>query len=179
MPNASKDKGDRYEREAVVYFQDLWPDLLVWNAARALGAGRKEDVGDLVLFPDAAVQVKAYAEKYLSKALYEAADGATKQAGHARKDIALGMVLVPRARKVGTVRWAASCERWPIEVEHTPFSNSLAALAAVKKAGPDTRFTAVVIRKNTVPIVIGSLQTWVAAYREATGRPAPDAEATQ
>ena len=81
---------------------------------RMLGAGRKEDVGDLKAFPDAAVQVKNFKEKYLSKALYEGAAGAQEQAGNARHPYNTGMVLVPRARKVGAVRFVASTLHWPI-----------------------------------------------------------------
>lgn len=174
MGNPSKDKGDRYEREGVRYFIDLCPDLLVWNAQRFLGAGRKEDIGDLLIFPDAAVQVKAYAETRLSAGLYSAATGATIQAKRARHPFALGLVLVPRARLVGAVRWMASVEQWPVELgDHVVYSSSIAAFNAVKAAGLNSDLIARVERKGVNPIIMSSLQTWVGAYRVATGRPVP------
>jgi hypothetical protein len=176
VSNPSKNKGDEGERECVRAFIAHCPDLLVWNAQRMLGAGRKEDIGDLLLFPDAAVQVKAFKNSGLSAALYSAAAGATEQAGHARHQFALGLVLVPRARLVGAVRWASSVHAWPTEREHQAFTNSLAALDFVKKAGPDARITTQVIRKGVLPIIVSSMQTWVDAYREATGRPVPASE---
>lgn len=169
MANPSKNKGDAAEREAVAYFAELCPDLLVWNAQRMLGAGRKEDIGDLLVFADVAVQVKAFKQSSLSGALYQAASGATEQAGHARHPFALGMVLVPRARKVGAVRWASSVHQWPTEVDFEPHTNSLSALEAVKVAGLESSLVTRVERKGTQPILIASLPTWVAAYRSALG----------
>ena len=170
MSNPSKAKGDRYELEATAHIVEVYPDLVVWNAQRMLGAGRKEDIGDLLVFPDVAVQVKAFAAKAMSAGLYSAAKGAEAQRNNARHPYALGLVLVPRARKVGAVRWAASVLTWPVEAEHQVHSNSLSALEAVKSAGPLSRLTAQVFRKNTAPIIIASLDTWVSAYRAASNR---------
>lgn len=172
MSNPSKAKGDRYELEATDYIKAAYPDLVVWNAQRMLGAGRKEDIGDLLVFPDVAVQVKAFKVTAMSAGLYSAANGAQVQAGNARHPYALGLVLVPRARKVGSVRWAASVLTWPVDAEHQIHSNSLSALEAVKAAGPDGRLTTQVQRKNTAPIIIASLDTWVNAYRIASNREA-------
>jgi hypothetical protein len=174
MVNASKAKGDRAELEAVRAITELCPDLIVWNAQRMLGAGRKEDIGDLLVFPDAAVQVKAFKTSGLSAGLYSAASGATEQAARARHPFALGLVLVPRARLTGSVRWAASVNAWPIERAHSSSSSSIAALDAVKAAGPLAEFTTQVQRKNAAPIIVASLQSWVIAYRMAIGRPAPE-----
>ena len=171
MSNPSKNKGDQAEREAVAYFQEMCPDLLVWNAQRLLGAGRKEDIGDLLIFPDVAVQVKAFKPSSLSAALYQAADGATVQAARARHRHALGIVLVPRARKVGAVRWVASVHRWPVESAHEVHTNSLSALNAVVAAGLNSALTTRVQRKGTESIIIGSLQSWVRSYRLATNHP--------
>ena len=174
MANPSKDKGDKGELEAVRAIVALAPDLCVWNAMRMLGAGRKEDVGDLLVFPDAAIQVKAFKKSGLSAAIYSAAAGATAQAEVARHPHALGLVLVPRARLVGSVRWMACMDVWPLDgVEHQQFSNSLAAFDSIKQAGPDSRATAQVKRKDTAPVILSSLQTWVVAYRLATNRPEP------
>lgn len=178
MANPSKSKGDIHEREAVEYFKELCPDLLVWNAQRMLGAGRKEDIGDLLVFPDAAVQVKAFKAASLSAAIYQAAGGAKVQAERARHPYALGMVLVPRARKVGAVRWAACVHEWPIAVADPDIhSNALSAFEAVKTAGPEAHLVTRVQRKGVEPVYIGSVQSWVSDYRTATARPADEVAA--
>jgi hypothetical protein len=53
MTNPSKDKGDRAELEV----QALWRDHCGVPARRALGAGRKDDVGDIHGVPYTVVQV--------------------------------------------------------------------------------------------------------------------------
>jgi hypothetical protein len=53
MDNPSKRKGDRAELEV----QGLLRDLLGVPARRALGAGRKDDVGDIHGVPDTVIQV--------------------------------------------------------------------------------------------------------------------------
>ena len=55
MTGRAKLKGDRAEREA----QALLRDLLGVPARRALGAGRKDDVGDIFGVPLTAIQVTA------------------------------------------------------------------------------------------------------------------------
>lgn len=51
--NSSKRKGDRAELEV----QGILRDLLGVPARRALGAGRKDDVGDIHGVPDTVIQV--------------------------------------------------------------------------------------------------------------------------
>jgi hypothetical protein len=53
MANSSKAKGDRAELEV----QGILRDLLGVPARRALGAGRKDDVGDIHGVPDTVIQV--------------------------------------------------------------------------------------------------------------------------
>jgi len=53
MTNPSKRKGDRAELEV----QGLLRDLLGVPARRALGAGRKDDIGDIHGIPNTVVQV--------------------------------------------------------------------------------------------------------------------------
>lgn len=169
MANPNKRKGDAAEREAVVALLELAPDLAVWNAQRMLGAGRKEDVGDLLVFPDVTIQVKAAKPENLSRAIYQAADGAKVQAARARKPFALGLVQVPRARKVGAVRWMAVVHDWPGAREvNATHSAGITAFKAIQAAGPDEWFLARVERKGQPTIHLGSLQTWVADYRTVT-----------
>lgn len=58
MPHPSKRKGDRAELEVQGWFRDV----LGVFARRALGAGRKDDVGDIHGVPNTAVQVANYAD---------------------------------------------------------------------------------------------------------------------
>lgn len=117
MANKSKDKGDRYERAAVKYIIDAVPGLVdAKTPMRLLGAGRKDDVGDLNLFTDAAIQVKAVAN--MGQAVRSAVEGSVVQASNAKVEFALGMVPVQGARKTG-VNWLActAVDRWPLPVE--------------------------------------------------------------
>ena len=57
MTNPQKDKGDRSELEV----QAILRDQLGYPARRALGAGRKDDCGDITGIPDTVVQVANYA----------------------------------------------------------------------------------------------------------------------
>ena len=65
MANSSKRKGDRAELEV----QGLLRDLLGVPARRALGAGRKDDVGDIHGVPDTVIQVVNW--KNVAKAVRE------------------------------------------------------------------------------------------------------------
>jgi hypothetical protein len=53
VANSSKRKGDRAELEV----QGILRDLLGVPARRALGAGRKDDIGDITGVPDLTIQV--------------------------------------------------------------------------------------------------------------------------
>ena len=65
MANSSKRKGDRAELEV----QGILRDLLGVPARRALGAGRKDDVGDIHGVPHTVVQVVSW--KDLTRAIRE------------------------------------------------------------------------------------------------------------
>ncbi len=65
MTSPSKRKGDKAELEV----QRLLQDELGIPARRALGAGRKDDIGDITGIPDAVVQVTAKAD--LARAIRE------------------------------------------------------------------------------------------------------------
>lgn len=113
MANAAKNKGDRAEREAVETLKALAPNLCVDGAIRMLGAGRLDDVGDLRVFDDVAVQVRNYKMSNIGIALRSAATDSVIQAKNGRVSTGLGMVPIPGARKT-TVRWLASCVKWPM-----------------------------------------------------------------
>lgn len=109
MANTAKNKGDRFEWKAVRYIQshEIGANLIdVTTPGRLLGAGRKDDGGDLHLFTDVAVQVKAY--KDLGSAVRESAYKAQDQAAYAEKPLGVGMVPIPRAR-AERVCWVFTC----------------------------------------------------------------------
>lgn len=113
MANSSKAKGDRNERDAVAFLVAAVPDLLVDKPERMLGAGRLDDVGDLRVFPDVAVQVRAYAKQHLLTGLRSSAVDAAAQAVNGRMPLALGLVPYPNARAATQVRWIATATVWP------------------------------------------------------------------
>lgn len=55
MAHPSKRKGDQAERE----FCQLWNELTGTGSTRKLGAGRKEDIGDVHGVPNTTIQVTA------------------------------------------------------------------------------------------------------------------------
>src|SRR5690625_4924548 len=120
MASFSKNKGDRAEREAVEYLQQVADDLVVPRAQRMLGAGRADDVGDLRVLADVAVQVRNYKLDSLGAALRSAAMDAVAQAANGDIPHALGLVPYPRAR-AGTVRWLASWLTPPSQPECQEF----------------------------------------------------------
>lgn len=178
MANSSKNKGDRYERAAVAYLLETVPDLnSVKKAMRYLGAGRKEDVGDLNYFIDVAVQVKAWAD--MGQGIRAAASGSVIQAGHADVPFALGMVPIQGARK-GKVNWLASVAvgRWPVPVEPVAeFAMVSKALAWLKTDEAPYGFRAWerderigLLAGPGEPALVAPIEAWFKAYREATGR---------
>jgi hypothetical protein len=166
MVNRNKAKGDKAEWDAVRYLVDLCPDLLVARPRPMLGAGRKEDIGDLWAFPDAAVQVKAYSPTSLSKALYDAARTSVDQAGNGDKRFAVGMVKIHNARP-GTERWLASVLEWPEEVDPVPFKAGTVAAAWAHKHPAPMHAIGRVERGGSPVIFVAPMGTWVAAYRRA------------
>lgn len=84
--NAAKRKGDRGEREACA----LLSDLTGYNIRRALGAGRKEDVGDAFGLPGAVIQIADW--KDVVRAVREKPLEAERQREHAGVDFAWTLV---------------------------------------------------------------------------------------
>lgn len=174
MANSSKNKGDRFEREAVPVLVDLLPEFALPKAMRHLGAGRAEDVGDLYVLADAAVQVKAW--KDMGAGIRAAAAGAVIQAGHGDKDIALGMVPILGTRK-DQVRWLACVtpDRWPVPVEPVAeFALVSKALKWVRTDEPPHGFRAWdrlerigLLAGPGEKTLIAPVEAWAAAYREA------------
>lgn len=184
MANSAKQKGDRAEREAVEVLKLMAPNLCVEGAIRMLGAGRKDDVGDLRVFDDVAVQVRNYRVEALGLALRSSAVDATAQALNGRVRFALGMVPVPRARK-GTVRWLASCERWPMPLweggglvepcEFTQVSKAVAWLrddiGSVESPALNREVRVARLSGRGTPVLVGPVEAWLSAYALAVGRP--------
>lgn len=174
MANSSKDKGDRFERESVRVLVDLLPEFALEKAMRYLGAGRKEDVGDLYVLADAAVQVKAWDN--MGGAVRTAVAGSVVQAGHGDKEYALGMVPILGAR-AHQVRWLACVApgRWPVPVDPvTEFAMISKALKWIKDdTGPygyrvwDRLERLALLGGPGEPALIAPIEAWAGAYRQA------------
>lgn len=186
MANKSKEKGDKAEREMVALLSQFTPDLCVENPDRMLGAGRRDDIGDLRVYPDVTMQVKAY--KNLANGLREGAAGALDQQMRSGQPFAVGFTPIPRA-PVGNwskVRWLAAAYDWPDpEVgfrssTETFQSASLAkAVAWLRDPSVDIPIDERVVeleRTGMPTLWVGSVQSWVADYRSASGRLAPAAD---
>lgn len=74
MTGASKSKGDRGEREVVTLLHQL---LKILEICRELGAGRKDDIGDIAKVPNTAIQV-AWREN-MTGAIYEKVEEVERQ----------------------------------------------------------------------------------------------------
>lgn len=188
MANPQKNKGDQAEREAVAFLTEIAPDLIrTGGAERMLGAGRKDDVGDLRVFDDAAVQVKCFDAKYLASGLREAAVGAERQRANAAArhvagaDFALGMVPIPRAPKNGAVRWLAACLMWPdlLAVEDAIVFSQVGPLVTWIRddvgphgymAYPRTQRLARFGTAAADPVYVAPIEAWLSAYRQRRAR---------
>jgi hypothetical protein len=166
MVNKNKAKGDKAELDATRYFIDLCPDLVVERPKRMLGAGRKEDIGDLWVFPDVAIQVKAFKADAISAALYDAARTSVDQAVNGEMEFALGMVKMHNARP-GTEKWLASVLTWPEETDTVPFKAGSVAAEWARKHPAPLHAIARVERGGSPVIYVAPMGTWVAAYRRA------------
>lgn len=190
MVHPSKAKGDRNERDAVAFLVATVPDLLVDKPERMLGAGRKDDVGDLRVFPDVAVQVRAYAKSYLLGGLRSAAVDAAAQAANGRMPLSLGLVPFPNARAATQVRWLATTTVWPdAELEARDFGAAASnAVAWVRDdVGPKTKpnprarkapvvhpdrlgRVAYIHGRDAEPYYLAPVEAWLAVYRRLRGQ---------
>lgn len=158
--------------------RDSAADLVLTNSMRMLGAGRREDVGDLHVFPDVAIQVRAYAGNKIGTAVNSSATDSVRQAQNASLPYGLGLVPIPRAPKNGAVRWLACVEpgQWPTD------SSPVAEFAMISKlltwlrddTGPhgyiawprECRIGA--LHVGTRVTLVSPIEAWLTAYREAT-----------
>lgn len=169
--NASKNKGDRGEREAVEVLKELAPDLVLPNAMRKLGAGRKEDTGDLHVFDDVTIQVKCLSNPV--NAIRQAVEGALVQSRRAETRWHVGMVPLPRSRRHG-IHWLCVSTEWPT-VPTVPFPNFGTTGKAIEYIRSDSKFIsvepirrlAVVERQGHEPMFISPVNAWVEALRAA------------
>jgi hypothetical protein len=105
MANPAKRKGDKAELEVA----GLIRELTGWPVQRALGAGRREDTGDLYGIPLCTAQVKNMAD--IARAVREAIIDLERQQLNAASPFAVAFVRRPGGRWVAvqTVeQWATS-----------------------------------------------------------------------
>ena len=86
MTNPSGRKGAQGERDSA----KILSDLTGFNVKRKLGAGRKEDTGDLWGVPDTVVQVADYTD--VLRAIRHKPIAAEVQRGHAEATFAFSMI---------------------------------------------------------------------------------------
>lgn len=194
VANKWKAKGDQAEREAVVALVELAPDLVVTDPRRHLGAGRQDDVGDLRVFPEVAVQVKFWRPASLSQGLRASAVGAAVQAINARVPLSMGLVKYPNARGE-QVRWIATAVSWPVAAEARDFGSAVTRAVSwirddagpqppkPKRGAPAPRRprkpapphpgresrVAFVHGRDAEPYYLAPVEAWLAAYRELLG----------
>ena len=92
MTNPAKAKGDRAELEIA----RIIADLTGFPARRKLGAGRKDDTGDIDGVPDTTVQVKSYAD--VGRAVREVLADVAIQQANAASLFGVGFVRRPGGR---------------------------------------------------------------------------------
>jgi hypothetical protein len=102
MTGSSKRKGDRAELEV----QGLLRDLIGVPARRALGAGRKDDIGDITGIPETVVQVADW--KDALRAVREKPLECEEQRERARELFAATFVRL----RGGTYRVVLTPEQW-------------------------------------------------------------------
>lgn len=169
MANPQKQKGDKAERDAVADLTELVPDLVRAKPERYLGAGRKDDVGDVRVLDDVAIQVKHLKDP--STAIAPAALGARRQQENKEASegwevpFHLGMVKFPGARP-GTVRWIAVGLDYPeIDPDDAPVIVSTYKLAiSMVRLNPNRVF--VVPKSGRSPeVYLTGLEHWLTLYR--------------
>lgn len=164
MPHPSKAKGDRYERAALSFLVEQAPDLVRSMPQRMLGAGRKDDVGDLAVFDDVAIQVRALAA--MGQAIRTSARDAVRQAANGEKPLALGLVPIIGAR--GTkVKWLACAAQWPEEFPVLADFKQVGRLVAFccdDNQGARRRRVARIADLDSM-IHVGPVEAWLDSYR--------------
>jgi len=102
VTNPAKRKGDKAELEIA----GLIRDLTGWPVQRRLGAGRREDAGDLYGIPQCTAQVKNCRD--ITRAIREAMLELDRQQGHGGTDFGVAFIRRPGGR------WLAvqSVEQW-------------------------------------------------------------------
>lgn len=192
MANPSKRKGDDGEREAVRTLLDMAPDIVHPAARRALGAGRKDDIGDVDIrtLAYAVIQVKKPNQANFPSYIRQAARGAVVQKQNAiaqYHDIrwGLGLVPIPKAPTTGAVRWLACVDvaEWPgslpedLTANGGPFRfNAAAKMVAWLKTERGPHGFMAFPREQRIAtfglvaadsILVAPIEAWLAAYRRA------------
>lgn len=168
MANPQKQKGDRREREAVALCVRTLPDLVLPTASRELGAGRKNDTGDLAVFPDVCVQVKGRDD--IARALAIAVDAAVRQQANRGVDLHLGLVPIPHAR--AGARWLAVTRSWPVEIDADALptagipSRVIAAIRDKDSIVPLDARVHRILNTRVEPMIVASWEAWAVAYRQ-------------
>ncbi len=166
MTNPNKAKGDRAEREALMFLQKHVPGLLCERPQRRLGLGRSFDTGDLDAFDDVVVQVKNYAS--LATGLRNAAEGAEVQAQRAGAPFGVGMTMLPRLPITDLYRWIFVALNWPsMSTECDAVVKDAQDLLTVLRATQDHPMLVRLERGTKRPIYASWLPRWANDYQHA------------
>lgn len=196
MANPHKQKGDRAERAYVAHALEDHPGITRADAMRYLGAGRKDDVGDVRVYPGVSVQVKHW--NNVTAALIEGAQAARRQRHNGNEPYGVAMVKVPQARPPRPV-WLASAllDEWPLPVpdeapifrrssrmlgwlaatSDTPAVARARATATTKRARaqlppepqPDPALRVALLVVGDKTYAVSPEDAWIRSYRAATG----------
>jgi hypothetical protein len=110
VTNASKAKGDSAELEV----QAILRDLLGYPARRMLGAGRRDDVGDITGIPNVTIQVVNWPSDYLAAVRHKPL-GCEEQRERAGTTFAATFVRL----RGGVYRVCLTPEQWATYVRET------------------------------------------------------------
>ena len=105
MANPPKRKGDHAELEVASQLRSLTG----WPVTRKLGAGRREDTGDLAGIPDCTAQVKNYRD--ITRAIREAVPELEAQHANGATTFAVAFIRRPGGRFIAVQtleQWATS-----------------------------------------------------------------------
>lgn len=167
MTNAMKDRGDRTEREALAAVHEAMGRWLVANPMRQLGAGRKDDIGDLHVLADCTIQVKASRPSTLVATLRDAAMGAQTQSRNAGTPLSVGLVKLHAVRS-GVV-WVAVTTGWPVPVvpgQATAIPSTAVGWVRDERLKDEYRIVRVTGKAGAKPYLISTFEAWVAAYEQ-------------
>ena len=170
MGNARKRQGDKAELAAILYLAGLAPEHTVERPRRVLGAGRRDDEGDILVFMPGAYEIGQTLD----------AIGAAQQAVNAERRYHLGLSKRHAAR---TDSWVASAASWPVSLDLAGIpviGQTARAVSIVTSSVEPTTDRIVLVRRQGVPaLYVAHPDAWITAWRTAVSAPARSMDMSQ